>query len=147
MIHDTPDDDIAELLRQSIGRFVRTVRARADTLPPPQAAALGVLDRDGPQTIARLAADRRITHQSMSRTVAELEKRGFVARRPNPADRRAVLIVPTPAGTEALAADRDSRRRWVAAAIEEKLTAEERAILHAVPAVLDRLSEVDSPVT
>ncbi|AGL16989.1 MarR family winged helix-turn-helix transcriptional regulator [Actinoplanes sp. N902-109] len=134
------EDDLAERLRQAIGRFVRVTRARADTIPAPQAAALAALDRDGPQTIAGLAAGRGVKHQSMSRTLAELAEKGLVSRAPSPGDGRAVLIALTPAGATALEADRQSRRQWVAAAIEAELSAEERRILGAVPDILDRLS-------
>ncbi|MEU8239124.1 MarR family transcriptional regulator [Actinoplanes missouriensis] len=136
----TPDTDIAERLRQSIGHLVRVVRAQADTLPPPQAAALGALDRDGPRTIAGLAAARGVKHQSMSRTVAELEALGLVTRTPNPADRRAVLIALTEAGVARLGEDREARRRWVAGAIAARLTEEERRVLQTVPDLLDRLA-------
>ncbi|GAA3744610.1 MarR family winged helix-turn-helix transcriptional regulator [Streptomyces tremellae] len=135
------DEDIAERLRQSIGRFVRVVRARADTVPPLQATALGTLDREGPQTIAALAAAHRLKHQSMSRTVRELETLGLVSRSRSPHDGRSFLIALTPAGAEALAGDRRTRRRWVAETITERLTPDERRALLAVPELLDRLSE------
>ncbi len=138
----TTDEDIAERLRLSIGRFTRVVRALSDTMPQTQAAALGALDREGPQTIARLAAGRGVKHQGMSRTVAELEALGRVARSQNPDDGRAFLIALTPQGREALELDRQARRNWIAEAIETQLNAEERRILYALPEVLDRLSSL-----
>ncbi|MEU4243405.1 MarR family transcriptional regulator [Actinoplanes sp. NPDC026619] len=135
-----PDEDFAEQLRHAIGRFVRATRARADTVPATHAAAMGALDREGPQTIAGLAAGRGVKHQSMSRTIGELEALGLVGRAPNPADGRAFLITITPAGAAALEADRASRRHWVADAIAAELTADERRILLAVPGLLNRLS-------
>ncbi|GAA2568094.1 hypothetical protein GCM10010435_47370 [Winogradskya consettensis] len=141
MTSDTPaDEDLAELLRQAIGRFVRTTRAHADTLPPAQATALGALDHGGPRTIAQLAAARGVKHQSMSRTVGELEALGLVARERSPSDGRAFVITLTAAGATALDADREARRHWVAGAIATRLSPAEREILHAVPALLDRLS-------
>jgi DNA-binding MarR family transcriptional regulator len=134
------EDDIAERLRLSIGRFTRVVRALSDTMPPTQTAALGTLDREGPQTIARLAAARGVKHQGMSRTVGELETLGWVSRSANPDDGRAFLIALTPEGTQALELDRRARRNWIAEAIETELSAEERRILYALPEVLDRLS-------
>ncbi|WP_433824704.1 MarR family winged helix-turn-helix transcriptional regulator [Actinoplanes sp. CA-015351] len=141
MTRPTSEADIAERLRQSIGRFVRTVRAQAESLPLPQAATLGALGRAGPQTIAQLAAGRGVKHQSMSRTVGELEAHALVTRTPNPHDKRAVLLTLTTEGVRALEADREARRRWVAAAIEARLTEDERHALHAVPDLLDRLCE------
>ena len=141
----TPDEDVAERLRQAIGRFVRVTRVQADTMPATQAAALGALDREGPQTIAALAAGRSVKHQSMSRTVAELDALGLISREADPADGRVSVITLTAAGAEALAADRRSRRHWVAGAIATQLTPAERDMLHAVPALLDRLSDAAGP--
>jgi DNA-binding MarR family transcriptional regulator len=141
---ESDDSDLAFLaddLRQAIGRFVRVIRAGADTLPPTRADALGYLSREGPRTIAELAARRGVKHQSMSRTVAELEELAYVTREPNPADARGFVITLTAAGEAALDADRRARRDWVAAAIRTKLTPAEQQMLRAVPLLLDRLAE------
>jgi DNA-binding MarR family transcriptional regulator len=135
-----PDQELAERLRQAIGRFVRTTRASADTLPPTRSEVLGLLQREGPQTIAELASHRRVKHQSMSRSVGELEALGLVARAPSPSDGRAFVITLTDAGAVTLEADRAARRRLMADAITTGLTPAEREMLHAVPALLDRLS-------
>jgi DNA-binding MarR family transcriptional regulator len=132
--------DIAEQLRQAIGRLVRTTRAHADTLPRTHAETLGYLSREGPRTIAELAALRRVKHQSMSRTIGELEALGFIDRASNPADKRGFMIMLTAEGAFALDTDRAARRQWVAASIATKLTPEEQRLLAAVPALLDRLS-------
>jgi len=134
------DDELAERLRQAVGRFVRTTRAHADTLPPTRAEALVVLYRDGPQTIAQLAARRGVKHQSMSRTVAEMETLGLVARQASPRDGRAFEITPTEAGGAALETDRLARRRLLSDAIATQLSSAEREMLNAVPTLLDRLS-------
>jgi DNA-binding MarR family transcriptional regulator len=134
-------DDLAEQLRQAIGRLVRTTRAHADALPRTHAETLGYLSREGPRTIAELAALRRVKHQSMSRTVGELDSLGFVSRAANPADARGFVITLTPAGAVALDTDRAARREWVAARIAKALTPEEQSLLAAVPALLDRLSD------
>ena len=134
-------EDIAEELRRSIGRFVRATRAHADTLPPTRAEAMGFLSREGPLSIAELSTFRGVRHQSMSRMVAELQELGFTSRAPNPADAREVMITLTEAGEAALDADRAARRDWVAQAIASRLTPAEQAMLRAVPALLDRLSD------
>lgn len=51
------DSRLAEELRLTIGRLVRTVRA-VDTMPPGEAAVLGYLDRGGPLTTAEIAQQR-----------------------------------------------------------------------------------------
>jgi len=136
-------EDLAEELRLAIGRFVRAARAQAGTLPPARAATMGHLSREGPRTIAWLAARHGVRHQSMSRIVGELESLGYVTRAANPSDARGFVIALTPGGEAALEADRAARRSWVATAIETRLTPAERAILPAVPALLDRLAADD----
>lgn len=139
------DEELAERLRQAVSRFVRVTRARADTLPPTRAEALSVLLRAGPQTIAQLAAQRGVRHQSMSRTVGELETLGLVARGPSPHDGRACVITLTGAGTAALEADRHARRRLLADTIATELSPAEREMLTIVPTLLDRLSAAAEP--
>jgi DNA-binding MarR family transcriptional regulator len=63
-----------------VGRFVRATRANADVLPPTRAEVLAQLERDGPCSIAELAARRGVRHQTMSRMVADLEQLDLVAR-------------------------------------------------------------------
>ena len=47
-------------------------RDRPATLPVPQAAVLGWLDRDGPMTTSELAAAQSVRHQSAARVVGQL---------------------------------------------------------------------------
>jgi DNA-binding MarR family transcriptional regulator len=136
-------EDIADELLVAIGRFVRATRAHADSLPPARAQAMGYLSREGPQTIAWLAARHGVRHQSMSRIVGELESLGYVTRAANPSDARGFVLSLTAAGEAALDADRAARRSWVATAVETKLTPAERAILRAVPSLLERLAAAD----
>jgi DNA-binding MarR family transcriptional regulator len=58
---------------------------------------LSHLDLDGTR-ITVLAERAGITKQSMGQLVIELEQRGYVARKDDPADRRAMLVMFTEAG-------------------------------------------------
>ena len=53
-------------------------------------------------TVSGLAERAQMTKQAMAELVAHLEKHGYVERRPDPADRRAKLVVPTDRGREVL---------------------------------------------
>ena len=57
------------------------------------------IDRGGTR-LTELAARADMTHQSMSELVANLERRGWVERRPDPTDGRARLVCLTPEGLE-----------------------------------------------
>ncbi|MEK8169924.1 MarR family transcriptional regulator [Streptomyces sp. M19] len=48
----------------------------------------------------RLADQMRCSRAAVSKTLAKLEKRGFIERRPSPSDRRAAVVTPTAAGAE-----------------------------------------------
>ncbi|QJA00717.1 MULTISPECIES: MarR family transcriptional regulator [unclassified Leifsonia] len=131
--------DLAEDLRLAVGEFVRATRAETDVLPRVKADSLSQLERRGPQTIAQLAAARGVRHQGMSRAVAELESHGLVHRMRNPADARGWVISLSERGQAALEADRTARRDTVARGIEDRLDANERALLAQVPALLRKL--------
>lgn len=57
---------------------------------------------EGPVIARRLAETLGCSRAAVSKTLAKLEKRGFVERRPSPADRRAALVTVTPAGCDAI---------------------------------------------
>jgi DNA-binding MarR family transcriptional regulator len=68
------------------------------------------------QSIAALAAVLDVTQQAISKTVAELERLGYVRRRPDPRDARVRLVALTDRGRAAVAAAREER-----AAVEAEL--------------------------
>lgn len=131
---------LAEHLRGAVGRFVRATRSRADSLPRSRAETLGELARHGVRSMPELAAARQVSHQSVSRMMAELERQGLVAREPNPADARGFLFAITSHGRAVLDAERRARRDVIEAAIADALTPAERRALAEVPGLLDRLA-------
>lgn len=50
----------------------------------------------------RLADNMGMSRAGVSKTLAKLEKRGHIARTPNPADRRAALVTITESGKQAI---------------------------------------------
>jgi len=136
---DSPDD-LADELRESIGRIVRATRGKVDTIPPAHSATLGLLDRQGAMTIADLARKRGVKHQGQSRTIGELEERGLVARETSAEDRRVSVIGITPTGRDVVLRDRRARADWLATAIAEDLSADERELLARMPPLLHRIA-------
>jgi DNA-binding MarR family transcriptional regulator len=132
--------DDANELRRAIGESVRAIR-RSETTPEGQLEALGYLARDGAQSIARLARLRRVRHQSMSATMADLEAQGLARRAPDPGDARGVLVSLTGAGADVIRESRIRRSTRILNAAEKALTPAERADLAAVAPLLDRLAE------
>jgi DNA-binding MarR family transcriptional regulator len=131
--------DDADALRRAIGDSVRAVRSTEST-PAGQLEALGFLTRDGAHSIAALARLRRVRHQTMRVTVAELEAQGLVMRAPDPSDARGVLVSATAAGVAVIAESRANRSARVRAAAERALTSEERSTLVDAAGVLAKLT-------
>jgi DNA-binding MarR family transcriptional regulator len=77
---------VAAALRVSIGLLLRRLRQVQveGELTLPESSALARLDRGGPTTPARWPRLEQISPQSMGATLAALEARGLVERRPDP---------------------------------------------------------------
>jgi DNA-binding MarR family transcriptional regulator len=131
-------------LRVGIGAFKRRIQetlAEGD-LTAPQLAALSRLDRLGPSTIAELARREQITPQAMGATIAGLEQRDLVARRPDPLDGRRSILSLTPAGQAAVGSGRSAFVDRLAVVLDESFTREEIATLDAAARLIERLAEL-----
>jgi DNA-binding MarR family transcriptional regulator len=64
---------------------------------------------DGPVTIGALAARLGVTQQAASKSVADLQRRGYVERTADPDDARARLVSLTARGVAVIGAARDQR--------------------------------------
>jgi DNA-binding MarR family transcriptional regulator len=74
---------------------------------PAHSGVFAHIDLDGTR-LTDLAARANMTPQAMGELVDDLERLGYVRRRPDPSDRRAKLIVPTALGYGALQAAFDT---------------------------------------
>ena len=138
----TATSELASELRVSLMRLARRLRLeRPDEGPTPtQLAVLGTLERHGPMTLGELASHEKVQPPSMTRTTATLVERGLLTRVTAPADRRQVQIAISDAGIALLRDDRKRRDAWLAGRFD-KLTSDERALLHQVAPLLDRLAQ------
>jgi DNA-binding MarR family transcriptional regulator len=139
-----PDvEQVAGALRVSIGllrRRLRQTQAESD-LTLPETSALARLDRGGPTTASALAALEQISPQSMGATIARLEARRFVARRPDPDDGRRSVVSITSAGRQALGDRRTARTEQLAQGLSSSFTPDElRQLMAAVP-LIERLAQ------
>ena len=135
--------EVAGALRVSIGLLLRRLRQvpAEGELTLPETSALARLDRGGPATPSALAKLEQISPQSMGATLAALEARGLVERRPDPGDgRRAVLSV-ADAGRQVLRDKRNARTGQLAKALSAGFTpAELRQLMEAAP-LIERLAQ------
>jgi len=109
-----------------------------------QLELLGEISRTGVITPAALASRMHVRVQSLTDSINELLSRGFIARRPDEADRRRQLIEVTAAGADLLEADRAERDAWLHATMRDQLTDLEFDLLMLVAPVLRKLAYADS---
>jgi DNA-binding MarR family transcriptional regulator len=110
-VPDEPEESLAEAFR-GVARQLRhqTQRALAPwDVTPSQARALGVLTRHGPMRLGALSEYLRIAPRSATEVVDALVEAHLVERRPDPDDRRAILVAPTSRGEEVAAKIRAAR--------------------------------------
>jgi DNA-binding MarR family transcriptional regulator len=145
MIHAMPtrvdSGPLAGELSVVLGHLIRRLRTQ-HRFSLSQGSVLGRLDREGPQCTSHLATAERVRPQSMGQTVAELEEQGLVERRADPDDGRRALIELTEAGRVELREVRGRREGWLAEAIEESFSDEERRALERAVPLLGRLAEL-----
>jgi DNA-binding MarR family transcriptional regulator len=142
---DEPDSGPLPALAGRLGFLLKHARERLGELTAEVLAPFGVTGR---QVAVLIAVDDRVplSQQEVARRLGvdrttmvdlidELEAKGLVQRRQDPADRRRNVVALTPAGTAALdgasRATRDAEQRFLAA-LSGPQAAAFRAALHAV---------------
>jgi DNA-binding MarR family transcriptional regulator len=135
---------LAGMVRRVAGRLGRRLRAEqaGTALAASAVGILGSLRRDGPSTPAALAAREFMLPQSLTRVLADLERRGFVLRGDDPADRRRAVMTITAAGLAALRAELAAREAWLAMALAA-LSPTERGVVQLAAELL--LTIADAP--
>jgi DNA-binding MarR family transcriptional regulator len=141
--HDAEIDQMAAALRVSIGLLVRRLRQVSvdGGLTLSETSALARLDRGGPTTPGVLAKQEQISPQSMGATLAALEARGLIERRPDPGDGRRVVMSMTDAGRELLRSRRNAKVQQLARALAAEFTPAELEQLAAAAPLLERLGQ------
>jgi DNA-binding MarR family transcriptional regulator len=104
-----------------------------DDLRPSAGNVFPFVPPDG-TTVSRLAELARVRKQSMAQAVDQLERAGYVERRPNPDDQRSQLVFLTERGASVpvvthAAADR-VERRWAELVSPAELESLRAALLH-----------------
>ena len=112
-------DQVAAALLESVPLVMRTIRAqmrgyRTADLSVPQFRALGFLHRHPGASLTDLAEHIGLTVPAASRLVDGLVARGYVARKPSPADRRTLELTVSPPGVAMLEASRARARAHLA---------------------------------
>jgi len=145
------DEDLLEtamIVRRGTTRLARRLRMERQRAEGTllELAILAHLSRRGPMAPGELAAAERLQPQSLTRTLARLERDGLVAREPDREDRRRSRLAVTDAGRAVLRRDMEQRDAWLAAAMGQELTGAERGLLRLAGELMDRLAEADTSV-
>ncbi|MEU0599526.1 MarR family transcriptional regulator [Streptomyces sp. NPDC006393] len=129
-------------LRVVFSRLRRRIRevAQDDDLTPSQVSALTLVGKHGAATASALAAAEGVRPQSMAATLAALEQHGLIRRSPDPEDGRRQLVTLTDGGRERIEGNRQVRAEWLARALEDRYTEDERQTLVEALTLLERLT-------
>lgn len=130
--------ELAPVLREFALSLVRD--APQDSLSRTAAATLSLLERTGPQRVTTLAAHESVSQPAMTGLVQRLEASGLASRRSDPHDGRAALIAITAAGSDQLAARRQSHEDAITERLA-RLSPYDRALLAAATPALTHLME------
>ena len=135
----------AAVLRRGTMRLARRLRMeRLETgVPLQEFSVLGHLNLRGSMTAGEIAAAERVQPQTLTRTLAALERRGAIRRQADPADRRRSALSITPVGRELLVTDVRQRDSWLSLAMAQELTPTERRLLYLAGQLMEHLAEAD----
>ena len=108
-------------------------------LTPSQISVVLRLEKDGPDTVSRLARAEGMRPQSMSAVVASLLEAGLVRGAADSSDGRQTLMSLTPRCLKLLQAGRAARQDWLTTRISQELSAQEQERLQAAIGLIARL--------
>lgn len=108
-----------------------------------QVTILARVIKDGPHTAADFAQAEHVSQQAIAQCVDVLKARQLVRTRPDPNDRRKRLIEATAAGRRVRDTVAEARAAWLARAIAQMVTREERRTLAAAIELLERIADAE----
>lgn len=98
-------------------------------------SVLYTLSRTSPMRLTDLTATEQVTQSAITQLVTRLERDGLVERRPDPTDKRAVLVHITPKGHNIVTNRHNDRVARLVPLVSQLTPAERRALAAAVPAL------------
>lgn len=135
------DDDLANGVYLSLVRALRWLRRTGPTdIGHGGLSAMATLLTAGPMRSGQLADREGVAPSTMSRIIDSLVGEALAERIPDPADRRALMIRLTPAGSAAIESTRAVRAGALRARLAELPAAEQDAIRAALPALAHLVS-------
>jgi DNA-binding MarR family transcriptional regulator len=137
---DHPDPAIvADKMHAAAIRLLRYVRREdvASGISAPQLSALSVLVFQGPQTMSELASVEQVRLPTMSKLVADLERRGLIERNADRSDRRISRIAASRKGRALLEEGRRRRLARLVVALSKLKSAQLVGLADAADALME----------
>lgn len=138
-------------LMQLFPRVTRGMRRWQDHAAPPSPAPLSprhiaALEqlRGGPVTVSELASRLGLTLPTVSGVLADLDRAGFVERRPDPADRRRTIVQITAAQASLITEWLDGAATPLARVLDKLNPSEQEAFLKAMNLLETELRSQDT---
>ncbi|HVV30759.1 MAG TPA: MarR family transcriptional regulator [Mycobacteriales bacterium] len=129
-------------LRLAIGRLARLQRQlEPGGLTPSQLSVMWTVSTVGTLRMSDLAAREGVAAPTMTRVVAALEETGLLQRSPDPDDGRSSLVSLTETGRRRLETVRERRDAMLARRMAALPEPSRRALIDAVPALEELLSD------
>lgn len=137
------ETQISELFSRARTIYAESAERFHPGMLPASYKVFATIARTHPVTASDLAETLLSDKGYISRIITELERLGFISRRPDPADRRANVIEPTALGLERLKITREPHENRLATSLQEWSVADIGALSHLLRALLDN----DAPVS
>lgn len=138
------DMEVAAALRTVIHRVVKLLRRKVHTeseFSLTERSVMGSLYQQGEMPPSTLAQVEKVTTQSMSQIINHLYEAGFINKTPSAEDKRMVLLSLTADGRAYVEQARDRKQEWLAKALQQKVSAEEKNVLMEAMKILIKIIE------
>ena len=131
---DALTDAVLTASRLLVAVSARSLAAVEDTITLPQFRMLGILDSRGPMRLSALAELLDVNPSTATRMVDRLVATEMVARQPNPATRREIVVELTDEGTHVVRGVTRKRRAAIGRIVAKMPEDERRGLVRALTA-------------
>ena len=146
MATEQKDIQLASELRTVVTRLIKKLRRQSstvDNLSLTERSTIALLDQHKELLPNELAAMEKITTQSMSQILSNLQQRDLINRRISETDKRKAIITLSDQGRTLLYQARNEKDEWLNKALDATCTAEEKELLKKAIGPLTKLVDFD----
>jgi DNA-binding MarR family transcriptional regulator len=136
------DIEVATHLRITIHRLVKLLRRQTNSdseLSLTERSTMGSLYNHGELAASALAQMEKVTTQSMSQIINHLYELNYIGKTPSEEDKRKVMLSLTEEGRAFVEDSRQRKQEWLAHALHEKVSPEEKDLLMEALRIMTKL--------